>query len=206
MAAKHLGKKHPFVTLSKPSLFGNSKYSFNIYKNTNTNTDTNTNTKEDNNSPDYQLITHHAKFMLITCMDFRLIDDVVDALDIKGYRNEYDEFIIAGASLGYNTSLGFDSNGIQNTPLIETTSWTNVANTHIDLAIKLHEITQVIIIDHLDCGAYKAWYENKISTSNEIALHTDNLNKTRDLLKIRYPELSVRLFIMDLTGKLTEIM
>ena len=43
-----------------------------------------------------------AKALVITCMDFRLIDDAVNYLDAQGYNNNYDEFILAGASLGYN--------------------------------------------------------------------------------------------------------
>lgn len=34
-------------------------------------------------------------------MDFRLIDDAVRYLDQEGYNNNYDEFILAGSSLGH---------------------------------------------------------------------------------------------------------
>jgi hypothetical protein len=34
-------------------------------------------------------------------MDFRLIDDEVRFMDKLGYNNNYDQFILAGASLGF---------------------------------------------------------------------------------------------------------
>jgi hypothetical protein len=34
-------------------------------------------------------------------MDFRLIDDIVRFMDGKGYNNNYDQFILAGGSLGF---------------------------------------------------------------------------------------------------------
>ena len=37
------------------------------------------------------------------------------------------------------------------------TTWQNVFNTHIALAIILHDIYEIHLIEHADCGAYKAW-------------------------------------------------
>lgn len=48
-----------------------------------------------------QLTAHQAKCFLVTCMDFRLIDDVTHFMDRMGYNNNYDQFILAGASLGF---------------------------------------------------------------------------------------------------------
>jgi hypothetical protein len=47
-----------------------------------------------------QLTAVHAKCFLITCMDFRLIDDITHFMDKKGYNNNYDQFILEGSSLG----------------------------------------------------------------------------------------------------------
>jgi len=58
----------------------------------------------------------------------------------KGYSQDYDYFILAGASLG----------ALQ--------GWTQVFKDHLDLSIKLHNIQEVIFIDHLDCGYYKKIY------------------------------------------------
>ena len=48
-----------------------------------------------------QTTAHHAKCFLVSCMDFRLIDDTVRFMDSIGYNNNYDGFVLAGASLGF---------------------------------------------------------------------------------------------------------
>ena len=82
-----------------------------------------------------QLTAHTAKALVITCMDFRLIDDAVYFLNSKGYNNNYDELILAGASLGYNQT--------------KFESWKKTVDDHIGLAKKLHNIKEIIIIDHI---------------------------------------------------------
>ena len=41
-------------------------------------------------------LAHEAKAMVLTCMDFCLLDDVTRLIDAKGYTNNYDGFILAG--------------------------------------------------------------------------------------------------------------
>lgn len=74
-------------------------------------------------------------------MDFRLIDDQVTLLNRLGYNNNYDALILAGASLGYN----------QDTYI----SWRQTINNQIDLAESFHHIHEIIVIDHMSCGAYR---------------------------------------------------
>ena len=49
-----------------------------------------------------RLKLHKSKALVLNCMDFRLIDDVNRFLDKNGYENNYDDFILAGSSLGFN--------------------------------------------------------------------------------------------------------
>mgnify|MGYP003430000071 CR=1 FL=1 len=48
-----------------------------------------------------QTIAHEAKCFAVTCMDFRLVDDATRFMDKLGYNNNYDIFVLAGASLGF---------------------------------------------------------------------------------------------------------
>ena len=82
--------------------------------------------------------------MVLSCMDFRLIDDMVVYLDSVGYNNNYDQFILAGSSLGSNQE--------------KFAEWNTVWIKHLDLAIMLHEIKEIIVIDHEKCGAYKIFF------------------------------------------------
>lgn len=95
-----------------------------------------------------QYILKDARALLLTCIDFRLIDNVVFKLNELGYTNNYDEFALAGASLWYN--------GI---PSIKNyQAWSEVFRQHIEAAIALHNIEEILIIDHLNCGAYGLVY------------------------------------------------
>ena len=61
----------------------------------------------------YQLNAHEAKAMLLSCMDFRLLDDITRFMDSRGYTNNYDQFILAGRLLIF-FSLIFCFNLIRN--------------------------------------------------------------------------------------------
>ncbi len=139
-----------------------------------------------------QLTAHTAKALVITCMDFRLIDDAVYFLNSKGYNNNYDNIILAGASLGYNQTK-YDS-------------WKKTVDDHIGLAKKLHHIKEIIVIDHMDCGAYKLFYEKtKLSRTEEIKLHKENFAKFEKLIYQTYPELKVYCYLMDIDGKIVHV-
>ena len=97
-----------------------------------------------------QLTAHTAKAIVITCIDFRLIDDAVIYFNSIGLNNNYDEFILAGASLGYNQTT--------------FSAWTETLDNHIVLAEQLHDITGVIVLDHMQCGAYKLLYNQPSMT------------------------------------------
>jgi len=104
-----------------------------------------------------------AKAMVLCCMDFRLRDNMICQLNIRGYKNNYDEVIDAGSSLGYNGLLDYEN-------------WNIFIDQQITLAYNLHNISEIIVIDHLDCGAYKAQYGSEYDT-NALQLHTDNITK-----------------------------
>lgn len=139
-----------------------------------------------------QLTAHTAKALVITCMDFRLIDDAVNYLNSQGYNNNYDEFILAGASLGYNQST--------------YSAWTETLDKHIELAEQLHDIKEIIVIDHMSCGAYKIFYnKDSISESDELTLHKENFTKFKQTIGTKYPQLKVKTLLMKLTGEVLEL-
>lgn len=114
--------------------------------------------------------------------------------------DKYDEMIFAGASLGYNTSLnwGLDDKDTYSSSKFhagdadpDINQWARTFNTHIDIAILLHGIQNVIIIDHMECGAYKAFYSSKYAsptTSKDIfiAPHLVNMDRSQKLIAAYY--------------------
>lgn len=49
-----------------------------------------------------QTTAHTAACFVVACMDFRLVDDCVHFMNSIGYNNNYDQFVLAGASLGFS--------------------------------------------------------------------------------------------------------
>ena len=73
-------------------------------------------------------------------MDLRLIVDLVPFMKGDNLVNRYDQLVFAGSALGV----------IQQ----DHESWFGVFFQHLDIAVQLHQIQDVYIMEHRDCGAY----------------------------------------------------
>ncbi len=80
-------------------------------------------------------------------MDLRLIDDLVPFMEGDNLTNRYDQLVFAGSALGV----------IQQ----DHQSWYDVFFQHLDIAVKLHEIQDVYIMEHRHCGAYAKFLGKK---------------------------------------------
>lgn len=127
-----------------------------------------------------------AEALLLSCMDYRLVDDIVRYMDARSLTNQYDHVVLAGGSLG---------------AVSDKLNWGKTFWDHLDVAIKLHHIKKVIVLDHKDCGAYRVVFERDFKGDEELAIHREQLNKLRTAIKERHPSLEVESLIMDLDGK-----
>lgn len=135
----------------------------------------------------------HTDMLLLSCMDYRLTDDTVAYMDGRGLRDKYDHVVLAGASLGALTD--------------KYPSWGEAFWSHLDVAISLHAIHKVMVLDHRDCGAYKVILgADAIATPElELAAHTKELQALRAEIKRRHEHLEVELGLMSLDGKVETI-
>lgn len=127
--------------------------------------------------------------LLLTCMDFRLMDDIERYMSARGLRDKYDHIVLAGASLGAITD--------------KYPAWNKTFWEHLDIAIKLHNIHSVIVMDHRDCGAYKVILGTEHANDAKIEqdTHATQLRKLRAMINDRYPKLEVETLLMALDGK-----
>jgi carbonic anhydrase len=143
--------------------------------------------------PSVSLAAGNTEALLLSCMDYRLMDDIVRYMDGRGMTNKYDHVVLAGASLGVlqdkNVSLG-------------QTFWD-----HVQVALDLHHITKVIVMDHRDCGAYKVFMgaESAKDKATETASHTAKLRGLKAAINAKHPALAVETLLMDLEGKVEVI-
>jgi carbonic anhydrase len=77
--------------------------------------------------------------LMLTCMDSRYPQRIIQTMDSRGLRGKYDQLILAGASLG----------------IVHKREWQTTFLDQLGFAIKEHGVKEVMILDHRDCGAYK---------------------------------------------------
>ena len=122
------------------------------------------------------------KILVLSCMDYRYIDATVAHLqELRGH--VFDYFVLAGASLGYNLSGG----------------WDKVFEEHIDLAIQLHSITEIVVVDHSDCGMYRAEYGDEYNV-RPLELHQSNIMRFIAVLRDKYPQLKFEGLLLQETS------
>lgn len=131
--------------------------------------------------------------LLLSCMDFRLVDDIVRYMDGRGLTNNYDHVVLAGASLGV----------LQD----KNVSWGQTFWDHVGVAIDLHHIKKIIVLDHRDCGAYKVFVgpDHAKDRASETAAHAAKLNALKTQIAAKFPKLGVELLLMDLDGKVETV-
>jgi hypothetical protein len=126
-------------------------------------------------------------------MDFRLRDEVASFMQQRIGKDTYDEFVIAGASLGaFNEKYPH---------------WAKTFEDTLGLAIKLHAITHVIFLDHRGCGAYKILKGESCCDEKavETNVHAEQFKAVRDMMKERFPDIKVETLIMGLDGQVETI-
>ncbi|MFP4160929.1 MAG: carbonic anhydrase [Ectothiorhodospira sp.] len=131
--------------------------------------------------------------LLLTCMDFRLMDEIERYMTYRGLRNKYDHMILAGASLGALT---------ERYPAWNKTFWQ-----HLEISIQLHHIHRVILLDHRDCGAYKTFLGDSHTETpeREAETHAKYLKELARQIRMKQPELEVETLLMDLKGEVEAV-
>jgi carbonic anhydrase len=138
-------------------------------------------------------LSGHTDILLLSCMDYRLVNETESYMTNRGLRDKYDHVILAGASLGATTD--------------KYPPWNQTFWDHLDVAIKLHNIKKVVVLDHRDCGAYKVILGEDFSKDpiKEKSVHTDRLSALASMIKAKHPNLEIELLLMDLSGNVETI-
>lgn len=125
-------------------------------------------------------MSHTATALVLHCMDFRFIDGLNRWLDQQGLTHQYDRVVAAGAAKN----------------LSDTTQPTDMEFIlrQIDIAQRLHSISEVWLINHRDCGAYGKIFA---TTEAETARHLGDLAKAKELIAQKF-NLNVKTFLATL--------
>ncbi|CAH6421437.1 Hypothetical protein KVN_LOCUS265 [uncultured virus] len=132
--------------------------------------------------------THKAHAFVLSCIDYRFIDYTSQLLEDSYLNKDYDFTTLAGASLGFNQK--------------KFNCWRKTFIDLVKLAIELHDIKEIIVIDHMDCGAYALIYPDiNINTKEEKKLHIKNILQFIKEMKKIFPNLKYKGYLLDINGK-----
>ena len=125
---------------------------------------------------------HEADILLLTCMDFRFLLTISEKMKGK----KYDHVVLAGAALGV---VGGKEH------------WHDTFFDHLGLAIDLHKIHTVIVMEHRDCGAYGpppgfGLLPPKPDPHEERRVHCEQVEKLRKEIRAYNKELKFRSFLL----------
>ena len=125
---------------------------------------------------------HECKNLVIRCMDFRFHKQLLGLLpEILGEENvEYDSPGVAGGAS--KSVIDEDSR--------------KVLFSAIDIAVEKHKIKRIVIVDHIDCGAYGGSGEHKDAEAEE-KFHVEKLAEGKKILNSKYLELEVVTLYQD---------
>lgn len=117
---------------------------------------------------------HAAEAIVVTCIDFRLQEAINQWITIHLKDKTFDRVALAG--------------GVKNLEIILS---------QIDIAVKLHHINRVVLVNHEDCGAYGAGGNHQ--------KHTTDLKAAKNKINEFYPNLAVATYYLHLDGSFEPI-
>jgi carbonic anhydrase len=116
----------------------------------------------------------YCEALVIHCIDYRLQKYLNDWLDKNSGSGNYDRVAIAGGAQDIYSALK-----------------------HTELAVRLHKIRKVILINHEDCGAYGA--------EGTLMRHKADLDETHGKILDKFPNLAVERYYLRLDGTFEQL-
>lgn len=113
---------------------------------------------------------HTANACIVSCIDFRFQEYIKKWLSKNMKNKAYDYVGFAGATKDLHT-----------------------IKERLAISIRLHQISQVVLIHHEDCGAY--------GKEDSHDRHAKDLKKAQEVINALYPELKISLYYLHLNGK-----
>ena len=125
------------------------------------------------------------KAMVLSCIDPRFQPKIYNYLKKKKLTGKYSSFTIAGAGIGI-THTKFKK--------WHSTFWEN-----LNISIKLHKISKLIVINHKDCGVAKIVNEKKeFNSLIENKIHKQSFGAIKKIINKKYPNLKLSFKILTL--------
>ena len=135
--------------------------------------------------------TGQADALLLSCIDYRLPGKIARYMEGRGLAANYDHIILAGASLGVTNAI--------------YAHWGQTFRDHLDLAIRLHGVRRLIVLDHRECGSYRVIFGTNLSGDDEKAQHATELHRLAREIHTTHPQLALETLLMSLDGSVETV-
>ena len=130
------------------------------------------------------------KACVVYCIDFGFHEPLREFILDRGLDKEGTDVVrVAGAARGL-ARLG---EGLGGRFLLE----------QLQISHRLHEVRQMILVNHEDCGAYGL--EEEVDSGEELATHKEDLRAARAVLEKHFPDVEVLTYFMRLKGTAEKI-
>jgi len=129
-------------------------------------------------------MSHHCNHLVIHCMDFRLQDQIVLHLRLKGLFGDCDIVSWPGAIKDFVSP--------------EKPEYREHMFKPIEIARDKHGVRKLTLLQHMDCGAYGGKGAFK-SESEELEKHASDMREAAALIRHKFPDMEamMKIIIMD---------
>lgn len=105
--------------------------------------------------------------LVISCIDLRLTDNLLKFLNAENLANRYDHISLAGAALCSEGNKQPKDSPYKYVKEFkpDAKDWKKFILRHVELAVMLHQVTDVYIVEHDDCGAYENFLQQQPNVS-----------------------------------------
>lgn len=122
-------------------------------------------------------MSHTCSTVIFHCIDFRFAADIKSYLEDEKLLGDVDVVSIAGC--------------VKNLVSPANPTDAEFVMRQLDISKRLHDVCDVVLMNHLDCGAYggrKAFESDEA----EHAKHAADLAAAREMILAKYPDLNVK--------------
>lgn len=127
------------------------------------------------------MIVHQCKILIIHCIDWRLQEPIGRYLKEKGYLGNYDRLSITGA--------------IKSLVKPDTLSDRQYLLDQISKSKKLHNIREIVLMNHTDCGDYggSRSFSNPLK---EEEVHLNDMRVAKKILADIYKDIDIKIVLV----------
>jgi len=120
---------------------------------------------------------HDCSTIIFHCIDFRFAADIKEYLEKENLLGDVDIVAIAGVAKNF-VAPAKDSDA-------------EFVMRQLDISKRLHNVGRVVLMNHMDCGAYGG-HKAFGNVEDERAAHAADLAKAREMILAKYPDLEVQ--------------